>query len=143
MKHFCKRFDISPVGCIMFNYFFFHKVLGSTLSSQNYPRSLSQAVNSLYGQRHTCHRVDHDLNHILDSPLKAWLAAHGLRSIQKFTKLFSEEDQQQSVEGKKILGGFKLNFGLDEFMCSIDPQNEQAIEDKLSQVRKNVWLYFN
>ncbi|GFR80859.1 carbonic anhydrase [Elysia marginata] len=91
-----------------------------------------KAVNSLYSQRHVCHEAQ-DQEHTVDSPLKTWLSAHGLRTVQKFTKLFSEEEQLLSVEGKKILGGFKLNFGKEEFLCAVDPQNDFSIEDKLSQ----------
>ena len=91
---------------------------------------IPQAVNSLYCQRHTHYELEG-----AKSPLKSWLSAHGLRTVQRFTQLFSEEEQQLSVKGEKILGGFKVNFGQEEFVGSLDPHNQFSIEDKLSQVR--------
>ncbi|RUS89945.1 hypothetical protein EGW08_002297 [Elysia chlorotica] len=87
-----------------------------------------KAVNSLYTQRY-----DHAMLQEPNSPLKSWLSAHGLRTVHKFNELFSEEEQQRSVKGETILGGFKLNFGLDSFVCHVDPENKFPIEDKLSQ----------
>lgn len=89
-----------------------------------------KAVNSMYGQRHVCNSLS---EHLIDSPLKAWLSVHGQGSLQKFMQLFSEEDQQLSVKGEKVLGGFKLNFGKEEFLCAVDPLNNFCIEDKVSQ----------
>ncbi|GFO16554.1 carbonic anhydrase [Plakobranchus ocellatus] len=89
-----------------------------------------KAVNSLYAQRNCWHRIQ---ERTMDSPLKSWLSLHGLQTVQKFTKLFSEEDQQRSARGETILGGFKFNFGREEFVCNVDPNNKFNLEDKLSQ----------
>lgn len=60
------------------------------------------------------------------SPLRAWLCTHALSSLEKFQQL-------QLTDFSKPLV-FQAETPLRKFVAYIDPDNEFAIEDKLSQI---------
>lgn len=64
------------------------------------------------------------------SPLRAWLCAHGNSSLTKF--------QQLEITGFNEPILFQAETPLRKFVAYIDPENKFAIEDKLSQVRKDI-----
>lgn len=60
------------------------------------------------------------------SPLRAWLFAHAMTSLDKFEQL------EMSGFSKPLL--FQAETPLRKFVAYIDPENNFAIEDKLSQI---------
>lgn len=60
------------------------------------------------------------------SPLRAWLCEHADTSLEKFQNL------QETGLDKPII--FSSETPLRKFVAYIDPENQFAIEDKLSQV---------
>ncbi|CAH2001861.1 unnamed protein product [Acanthoscelides obtectus] len=60
------------------------------------------------------------------SPLRAWLCAHALSSLEKF--------QQLSVTNYSMPLLFQAETPMRKFVAYIDPDNQFNIEDKLSQI---------
>lgn len=60
------------------------------------------------------------------SPLRAWLCAHAMSSLDKFQQL------EITDYSKPLL--FQAETPLRKFVAYIDPDNQFSIEDKLSQI---------
>lgn len=60
------------------------------------------------------------------SPLKAWLCAHGLTSLEKFQQLEATDFSKPLV--------FQAETPMRKFVAYIDPENKFGLEDKLSQI---------
>lgn len=67
------------------------------------------------------------------SPLRAWLCAHAMSSLEKF--------QQLEVAGFHTPLIFQAETPLRKFVAYIDPDDQFSIEDKLSQVREIQWVF--
>lgn len=60
------------------------------------------------------------------SPLRAWLCTHALQSLEKFQQLQVSDYQKPLI--------FQAETPMRKFVAYIDPDNEFALEDKLSQI---------
>lgn len=60
------------------------------------------------------------------SPLRAWLCAHGLTSLEKFQQLRVANYHKPLI--------FQAETPMRKFVAYIDPDDEFAVEDKLSQI---------
>lgn len=82
-----------------------------------------KAINLLYKLQDT-EFASQDNRRI--SPLRAWLCTHAMTSLEKFQQLRITNYQQPLI--------FQAETPMRKFVAYIDPDDEFAIEDKLSQI---------
>uniref|UniRef100_A0A2C9K935 Carbonic anhydrase n=1 Tax=Biomphalaria glabrata TaxID=6526 RepID=A0A2C9K935_BIOGL len=89
-----------------------------------------KAAQALFEIRHNC---DHQ-HFLLDSPLRTWVALHGSRTVEKFSKIYSEENQLNDSYHLKEPLHFTVNLTGQDVDAIIDPDNQFSIQDKFSQL---------